>query len=186
MSCSGGRRLASPSWTAKPKSLRSHPSLSEVHWSCRWASCGRTLGEPSVPPPAHAVDTTVVERRAVDAVLAVEEQLGHDAVEMPHNHPGYDVRSTTTDGRDVVLGGQGAYRRSRHVRGDSERASLRRERPDAYVLALVEVSADGPDHDRVRYLARPYGADVRLPFDTTSTTLAWQAYWQRATSPLDA
>ena len=42
--------------------------------------------------------------------------------------------------------------------------------PDAYVLALVEVSADGADHDRVRYLPRPYGPDVRLPFDTTSTT----------------
>ena len=47
--------------------------------------------------------------------------------------------------------------------------------PDAYVLALVEVSADGAEHDRVRYLDRPYGADVRLPFDTTSTTLSWHA-----------
>jgi hypothetical protein len=58
--------------------------------------------------------------------------------------------------------------------------------PDAYVLALVEVSADGVEHDRVRYLVRPYGADVHLPFDTTSTTLSWHAYWQRAVSPLGA
>jgi hypothetical protein len=58
--------------------------------------------------------------------------------------------------------------------------------PNAYVLALVEVSAGGAEHDRVRYLVRPYGADVRLPFDTTSTTLFWHAYWQRAASPLDA
>ena len=56
--------------------------------------------------------------------------------------------------------------------------------PDTYVLALVEVSPDGPDHDRVRYLRRPYGPDVRLPFDTTATTLAWRAYWDRAGDPM--
>jgi hypothetical protein len=55
--------------------------------------------------------------------------------------------------------------------------------PDAYVLALVEVSTQGPEHDRVRYLRRPYGTDVRLPFDTTSTNLNWSAYWQRAGEP---
>ena len=54
--------------------------------------------------------------------------------------------------------------------------------PDAYVLALVEVSAR-TDRSTTRSATstRPYGADVRLPFDTTSTTLAWHAYWQRAT-----
>jgi len=55
--------------------------------------------------------------------------------------------------------------------------------PDTYLLALVEVSPDGAGHDRVRYLRRPYGPDLRLPFDTTSTTLGWTAYWHRADPP---
>ena len=50
------------------------------------------------------------------------------------------------------------------------------------VLALVEVSLDGPGRDVVRYLRCPYGPDVRLPFDTTATTLAWRPYWERAGS----
>ena len=55
--------------------------------------------------------------------------------------------------------------------------------PDSYLLALVDVSPDGPAHDQVRYLRCPYGADVRLPFDTTAASLKWQAYWQRADEP---
>ena len=54
---------------------------------------------------------------------------------------------------------------------------------DDYRLALVEVSPDGPAHDTVRYLRQPYGPDLRLPFDTTATTLGWNAYWHRAESP---
>jgi hypothetical protein len=34
--------------------------------------------------------------------------------------------------------------------------------------------------------ATEVGAAKSLPFDTTSTTLAWQAYWHRATQPVDA
>ena len=138
-------------------------------------------------PRAHAIDTTVVERRAVDAVLAIERRLDHETKEMPHNHPGYDIFSTLPTGRDVVRGGQGTHRRSRYVRRDPRTnfGSLANV-PEAYVLALVEVSADnGAEHDRVRYLVRPYGSDVRLPFDTTSTTLSWHAYWQRATLTLE-
>jgi hypothetical protein len=55
--------------------------------------------------------------------------------------------------------------------------------PDSYLLALVEVSPDGPAHDQVRYLHRPYRPDVRLSFDTTATTLKWQSYWQLASEP---
>ena len=41
---------------------------------------------------------------------------------------------------------------------------------------MVEVSPDGPGKDTVRYLRQPYGPDIRLPFDTTATTLGWNAY----------
>jgi superfamily II DNA or RNA helicase len=142
--------------------------------------------EPQVSPPTHAMDTTIVERRAVDAVLAVEEQLGHKAVEMPHNHPGYDVRTTTTEGETSFLEVKGRIEGADTFVVTQNELRFAANVPDAYVLTLVEVSADGAKHDRVRYLARPYGPDVRLPFDTTSTTLAWQAYWQRATPPVDA
>ncbi|MGH9155574.1 MAG: hypothetical protein ACRD1K_07025 [Acidimicrobiales bacterium] len=55
--------------------------------------------------------------------------------------------------------------------------------PDAWVLALVEVSPDGPAGDRVRYLRRPFGGAVHLPFDTTATVLSWPDYWGRGATP---
>jgi superfamily II DNA or RNA helicase len=139
----------------------------------------------SAPPQTHAVDTATIERRAVDAVLAVEEQLDHDAEEMPHSHPGYDVRTTLPTGETRFVEVKGRIEGADTFVVTQNELRFAANVPDAYTLALVEVSADRPEHDQVRYLERPYGADVRLPFDTTSTTLSWHAYWQRAASPLD-
>ena len=55
--------------------------------------------------------------------------------------------------------------------------------PDAWVLALVEVSPDGAAHDRIRHLRRPFGDTVHLPFSANATMLSWPDYWQRGTDP---
>jgi hypothetical protein len=146
----------------------------------------QAVGASPASAPIHAIDTTIVERRAVDAVLAVEKQLGHVAKEMPHNHPGYDVRSTTTTGETLFLEVKGRIEGADTFVVTQNELRFAANVPDAYVLALVEVSPDGAELDRVHYLPRPYGPDVRLPFDTTSTTLAWQAYWHRASPPGDS
>ena len=147
----------------------------------------QATGEPPAQPPDHALDTTVIERRAVDAVLAVEAtarpRCRGDAAQPPRLRHPLDAAFW----RDAVPGGQGPHRRSRHVRRDPERAAVRGERSRCLCPGTCRgLSSSGPEHDQVRYLTRPYGADVRLPFDTTSTTLSWHAYRQRATPPLDA
>ena len=55
--------------------------------------------------------------------------------------------------------------------------------PAAYLLAIVEVSPDGAAADSVRYLRRPFGDAVSLPFATTSANLDWDEYWQRGETP---
>jgi hypothetical protein len=134
-------------------------------------------------PPMHAVDTTVTERRAVDTVLAIEASLGRDALEMPHNHPGYDIRSTDTEGTITFIEVKGRVAGASTFTVTQNELRFAGNIPDSYVLALVEVSPEGQSSDHVRYLNRPYGSEVRLPFDTTSTNLAWQPYWQRARDP---
>jgi len=132
-------------------------------------------------PPAHALDTTVVERRAVDAVLAVEAAFGHQAVEMAHNHPGYDVRSTRGDGTVTFIEVKGRIAGADSFTVTQNELRFAANVPNDYMLAMVEVSPEKPGSDRVAYLRRPYGPEVRLPFDTTATTLAWAPYWTRAT-----
>jgi hypothetical protein len=129
------------------------------------------------------LDTTAVERRAVDAVLGTEDSLGRRAEEMPHNYPGYDLRSTARDGAVSFIEVKG------RLAGADSFVVTRNELlhalnvPAAYILALVEVSPEGPDGDRVRYVRHPYGEVIHLPFDTTATTLDWARYWTRGMEP---
>lgn len=122
-------------------------------------------------PAAHAVDTSVVDRRAVAAVLAAERVLGRAAESMPHNNPGYDVRS-----RDPGTGGRIDIEVKGRVAGAAEFFVSRtqvfhaKNVGDAYRLALVSVDpARVPEHDEVRYLANPFlGADFGA-FESTAS-----------------
>jgi hypothetical protein len=56
--------------------------------------------------------------------------------------------------------------------------------PDRFILALVEVSPDGADHDTVRYLRRPFdGRSEDFVFEVTSVNFTWSALWDRAEAP---
>ncbi|MGI9032603.1 MAG: helicase-related protein [Acidimicrobiales bacterium] len=140
-------------------------------------------GTKVVPPPSLALEVEAVERRAVEAVLEAEEALGRRPTEMHRTNPGFDVRSEALDGSllFVEVKGRMAGAESFFVTRNEILHSL--NVPDAWVLALVEVSPAGPGHDRVRYLRRPFGDTVHLPFATTSTVLDWPDYWNRAGAP---
>ena len=143
----------------------------------------RLGGQSAEPPAAFALERRLVEQRAVDAVVAAEEALAYDVTVMPPNNPGFDLRSEGPGGdlRFVEVKGR--------VTGADQFMVTRNEIlhalnvPDAWVLAMVEVSPDGPDGDCVRYLRRPFGDTVHLPFDTTATVLSWPDYWTRGTAP---
>jgi superfamily II DNA or RNA helicase len=130
-----------------------------------------------------AAQREAVERRAVDAVLASEEALGRHPTEMHRTNPGFDIQSEAPGGRLIFIEVKG------RVSGADTFVVTRNEIlhglnvPGAWVLALVEVSPEGPAHDGVRYLRRPFGEEVHLPFATTSATLSWRDYWERGGSP---
>ncbi|MHB1536751.1 MAG: protein NO VEIN domain-containing protein, partial [Acidimicrobiales bacterium] len=138
---------------------------------------------PGEPPALARADRQATELRAVEAVCAAERACGWEPTVMPYANPGYDVRSEQPGGgvRFVEVKGR--------VEGAEVFMVTRNEIlhalnvPDAWVLALVEVSADDPGADRVRYLGRPFGDTVHLPFDTTATVLSWPDYWGRAAAP---
>ncbi|HCT13446.1 MAG TPA: helicase, partial [Corynebacterium nuruki] len=102
----------------------------------------------------HARATAEVDRRAVDAVLAAERALGRVPVEMPHNNPGFDIASRCPGASrpSVIIEVKG------RISGAEEFVITHREVLTAkntgadHRLALVEVSPEGPEHDRVRYL----------------------------------
>ncbi|MBA3309177.1 MAG: DUF3883 domain-containing protein, partial [Nocardioidaceae bacterium] len=128
----------------------------------------------TVSPPVSAPARAEVERRAIAAVLAAEEALGWDAVDMneeQRNHPGYDIRSTRPR-----VGEQPSEIRFLEVKGrivGAPTVTVSRNEiltslnePDKFMLALVEVRPDGSDE--VRYLRRPFeGRAEDFLFDVT-------------------
>jgi hypothetical protein len=135
------------------------------------------------PPLRSGTLTELVERRAVDAVIRIEQTLGRKPREMDPNNPGFDIKSESPDGTLLFIEVKG------RVAGAETFVVTRNEIlhslnvPDTWVLALVEVSPDGPPHDNVRYLRRPFGETVHLPFATTSAVLSWRDYWNRGGHP---
>ncbi|MFZ1489120.1 MAG: helicase-related protein [Ilumatobacteraceae bacterium] len=134
-------------------------------------------------PPSRTFNTEAVERRALDAVLSVEHRLNHHWGEVPHNNLGYDIRSTDRNGTITFIEVKGRIAGANTFNVTQNELRFAANIPDDYLLALVEVSPDGPAHDTVRYLRKPYGSGVNLPFGTTATTLNWSEYWDRAQPP---
>jgi superfamily II DNA or RNA helicase len=133
----------------------------------------------------HAGDTTVVERRAVDAVLAAEWALGRAALEMPRNNPGYDIQSRHVDGGDRidvevkgrVVGASDFFVTRTEVLHAKNVAA-------AYRLAMVAVDLErGPEHDQVRYLANPFTRTELGDFEATGITGKWAEMWRKGLPP---
>ena len=140
-------------------------------------------GQNSTDIAARAQDTAIVERRAVDAVLAAERRIGRTPIEMAHNNPGYDIRSTTTDGHLVLIEVKGRISGADTFTVTCNEILTGLNAGVSYVLALVEVSHGDNPVDRVRYLNCPYtGADAPF-FGTASVTFQWKEMWERASEP---
>jgi len=139
----------------------------------------RLAAQPSIPPALPLGDRQATEQRAIDAVCAAERAAGWEPTVMPYANPGYDLRCERRgEVRFIEVKGRVA---------DAEVFMITRNEilhalnvPDAWLLAMVEVSPEGAEHDRVRYLERPFGDQVHLPFDTTAAMLSWPDYWGRA------
>ena len=123
---------------------------------------------------AHARETVRVERLAVDAVLAVERQAGHEPVEMPHNNPGYDIESDTPAGRDFI------EVKGRVDGGDTfvltrQEAVTALNKGQRSVLALVRIHPD--DTTTVRYVRQPLSEPIQ-PWQT-AVDADWAFFWDR-------
>jgi superfamily II DNA or RNA helicase len=132
-------------------------------------------------PPAHARDTTRIERAAVDAVLDTERALGRQPEEMSHNNPGFDIRSRTADDHLIFLEVKG------RIAGADTVTITRNEiltglNTERWVLALVEVDPAGAT--QVRYLRHPFRGQIDdLGFTETSRTFSWTPLWKAAGQP---
>jgi len=124
-----------------------------------------------------ARETQRIERVAVDAVLDVERRLGHDATEMHHSNPGYDIESLAEGHLDLIeVKGRVAGADNFFVtRTEVFTALNKRQRS---ILAMVSVHPD--DTTEVRYLRQPFGTEHQPADDVGALVLDWRPFWDRA------
>jgi superfamily II DNA or RNA helicase len=137
-----------------------------------------------VPPreiAEYAAERSVTERAAVDAVLAAERDLGRNPTEMPPNNKGYDIESKDCDGLLWFIEVKGRIAGAETFTITRSEIGVGRNKPDAHLLALVEV--EDTVAREVRYLHRAFEEVGDLPFDTISVNLKWRPYFERAEAP---
>ena len=135
-------------------------------------------------PPRYAADTTASDRRAIAAVMAAEVRLGRHPREMPHNNPGYDIESAQDDGHLIFIEVKGRIEGAEDFWVTRTEALKAKNSGIRSRLALVSVSAEGPDRDRVRYIVDPF-RDVDFgDFNATGIGGNWTKEWQRAGDPV--
>ncbi len=132
--------------------------------------------------PQRARETGEVDRRAVAAVVAAERALGRQPEVMPHNNPGFDVRSLSADGHLIFIEVKG------RIAGAEDFTVTRNEvlfgkNSDRYRLVLVRVSPDGSEFDELRYVQQPFKDFEFGDFATTDVRGDWAATWERGGAP---
>ena len=119
-------------------------------------------------------------------VLAAERALGRTPEEQAHNNPGFDVLSRPAEGAGIRIEVKA------RIEGSDTFTITRTEvltalnaAPD-HRLALVRVSASGPQHDEVRYISNAFeGVEPAwlTDFDVVSQNLSWNDWWARGGKP---
>ncbi|GAA1399265.1 helicase-related protein [Pseudonocardia kongjuensis] len=137
----------------------------------------------STPDGQHPVNTTISERRAVDAVLAAEKALGRDAEEMPHNNPGYDIRSTAPGQPTIFIEVKGRMAGADDFFVTYNEVLFGKNAGDNHRLALVSVSQDGPEQDELCYLINPFRSTDLGGFTATGIRGDWKAMWNQGGPP---
>jgi superfamily II DNA or RNA helicase len=145
----------------------------------------RRLAGDALDELSRAKETALVERRAVDAVLAAERALGRVPIEMPHNNPGYDVQTRPVGGGDRidievkgrVVGAVDFYITRTEVFHAKNMGA-------AYRLALVAVDVThSPEYDEVRYIENPFLRTEFGNFEATGATGHWAKTWATGRTP---
>jgi SNF2 family DNA or RNA helicase len=134
-------------------------------------------------PRLFAKDTTMVDRRAVDATLSAEKHEGRHPHEMPHNNKGYDIQSVDALGNRYFIEVKGRIAGAEETfTVTSNEVVFAQTQKERHFLSLVIVSPEGADHDRIRYIEHAF--DRIVPSDsTTSYNERFKDYWDRGTDP---
>jgi superfamily II DNA or RNA helicase len=136
-------------------------------------------GEAPAEPAALARETQRVEALAMQAVLRTEHQLGYVPRDVSREHCGWDIESQDpVTGRLRFIEVKGRVQGARTVTVTKNEILASLNKPEAFLLALVEVAGDVTT---CRYLRGPFQREP--DFGVTSVNYDLAELWARAEEP---
>lgn len=141
------------------------------------------LGSTSEAVATHAKNTEEVDRRAIKKTVAAEKLLGRQPEVMPHNNPGWDIRSFTGGEPTVFIEVKGRIEGADTFTITRNEVLTAKNIGDSYRLVLVRVSTEGEDFDEIRYVSNPFSEHEAEAFLVCSYNMHWQDMWDRGQDP---
>ena len=134
----------------------------------------------SVPSPVSQTNRERIDRLAVDAVIEAERSLGREPMEMPHHNPGFDIESRDPSTNQLLfIEVKGKAAGATSVTVSKTQISTALNKPDGFVLAIVEVESDTAKEPR--YIRELFKNEP--DFGVASITYKLDKILERATPP---
>jgi SNF2 family DNA or RNA helicase len=144
----------------------------------------RLAGTRTKTPADHAKEVDEIDRRAIAAVMAAEESIGRDPVEMDHGNPGYDIESTDPEtGAIYFIEVKGRLEGEKTVTVKARQIRQAKNNPETFRLAIAVVPREESEQPTVHYLVRPFQGH-ELHFAAVSETFDLAKLLDRAQGPV--
>jgi superfamily II DNA or RNA helicase len=138
-------------------------------------------GETQQTPGNFAIEKQQVENLAMQAVMAAERKQGFEPRDVSADKCGYDIESRIPGtNRLCFIEVKGRIRGASTVTVTKNEIITALNKPDSYILALVEVSESTQlslNNCTLRYVQRPF--QQKPDFAVTSVNYSWQELWCR-------
>jgi SNF2 family DNA or RNA helicase len=134
----------------------------------------------SLPPPTHPVDTQAIAARARAIVMDIERRLGYEPTDRESERLGYDIESRVPGtGKLRFIEVKGRITGADAITVTRNEILTALNKPDDYILAMVEFRHDGSHH--VRYLRQPFRREP--DFGVTSVNYEFAELFRRGEEP---
>jgi len=140
------------------------------------------IGGKSWDPSAEA-DRMETDRRAVEAVVEAEKNLGRIPEVQSHSNPGYDILSR--DPKDETyrfIEVKGHLSKTTEISVSAQQVQKAKTNPNSWILAVVTVPSERQAKPSVRYLKEPF-KDTTMHFAQSRLSLSLNKLLPKATKP---
>jgi len=133
--------------------------------------------------PSAETDRMETDRRAMEAVVEAEKNLGRIPEVQSHSNPGYDILSRDPEDETYrFIEVKGHLSKTTEISVSAQQVQKAKTNPNSWILAVVAVPSEPSGKPSVRYLKEPF-KDTTMHFAQSRLSLSLNKLLPKATKP---